>query len=600
MPAWRHALYPSQLKNRLFLSFLLLILLPFTLVSVYHFRETETLLQAKYTEQDLEQLETMKQSLENLMEVAAKTATLLEQDPAIVPVLRSPDLTDPWSRIKGVENKFNSIGNSFFLSDAPVYYTMLDFHGNVYASYSPDKPLRYGDISNEPWFLSVTGGSTAKYVWNGFEPNYVYRGHTTSPYLISLYALLKDENFIPLGAVRISIDYREWFNRIPARAASGQDYFLLNGDGRVVLQPKKSASVDPDIAAGIVSGGSGRSSYTDRGSHTLYTYSYIPSLQWYLVKKVPLDVLFRETDQLKQRFFVTILLFTALFMGMTLLIASRITRPIKLLERKMEAMVMNNLKIVLPEKGKGEILSLTRSFNRMVRDINELVHKFKMEERHKQAVRFQVLVSQMNPHFLLNTLNTIKSISLRKGDDETHEICIALGRLLENSLNTDVDLIHLKAEIGLVSAYMHIQNCRYDQQFSIRFDLDDKLQYALVPKFSLQPLVENAIYHGFGASQAKGHISIRVYSEADRLIMDICDDGIGIEKAMERKRSRARKGIGLQNLRERLELLFPGQADLQLLPLPQGAMARLYFPLLLSTPYSEGDGGAYHVDYPAR
>ncbi|GAA3407437.1 sensor histidine kinase [Paenibacillus hodogayensis] len=599
MTAWRHALYPSQLKNRLFLSFLLLILLPFTLVSVYHFRETETLLQTKYSEQNLEQLETMKHSLENLMEVAAKTATLLEQDPAIVPVLRHPEQVDPWSRMKGVENKFNSIGNSFFLSDAPVYYTMLDFHGHVYASYSPDKPLSYEELSRESWFVSLTGGSASKYVWNGFEPNYVYRDHTTSPYLLSLYALLKDENFVPIGAVRISIDYREWFNRLPSRAASGQSYFLLNGDGRVVLQPKQSASVDPAIAQVIVADGNG-SSYTDKANRTLYTFSYIPSLQWYLVKEVPLDVLFRETDQLKQRFFVTISLFTALFMGMTLLIASRITRPIQLLQRKMEAMVMNNLKIVLPEKGKGEILSLTRSFNRMVRDIHELVHKFKMEERHKQAVRFQVLVSQMNPHFLLNTLNTIKSISLRKGDDETHEICIALGRLLENSLNTDVDLIHLKAEIGLVSAYMHIQNCRYDQQFSISFDLDDKLLYALVPKFSLQPLVENAIYHGFGASQAKGNITIRVYSDDGRLAMDVCDDGIGIEQAMERKRSRVRKGIGLQNLRERLELLFPGQADLQLLPLPQGAMARLYFPLLLSIPYSEREGGAYHVDYPAR
>src|SRR5690606_24471034 len=104
-------------------------------------------------------------------------------------------------------------------------------------------------------------------------------------------------------------------------------------------------------------------------------------------------------------------------------------------------------------------------------------------------------------------------------------------------------------------------------------------------------LMENAIHHGFGPTRQRGCIRIRLYEEGERLVVEVRDNGVGLEKANELKSSRRRKGIGLQNLRERLELLFPGQTDLQLLPFSQGAMARMHFPLWLSTPYSEGGIG---------
>ncbi|WJH33441.1 histidine kinase [Paenibacillus sp. CC-CFT747] len=132
----------------------------------------------------------------------------------------------------------------------------------------------------------------------------------------------------------------------------------------------------------------------------------------------------------------------------------------------------------------------------MVSDLSGLLQKLKAEERQKEAVRYHMLLSQMNPHFLLNTLNVVKWNALSKGDEDTAGICVSLGTLLETSLNEETDLIHLKTERGLTEAYVSIQAFRYEQAFDIQWEYESRLEYALVPKLSLQPLVENAIFHG--------------------------------------------------------------------------------------------------------
>ncbi|MNO98851.1 Histidine kinase [compost metagenome] len=117
---------------------------------------------------------------------------------------------------------------------------------------------------------------------------------------------------------------------------------------------------------------------------------------------------------------------------MTFVISTTITRPLSHLQAKMKAAVQKNLKIRLPEhKFHGEVLDLTRTFNTMLDDTNLLIQKLNAEERQKEAVHFQMLLAQTNPHFLLNTLNTIKWIAIRQHNDEITNMTLSLGKLLE-------------------------------------------------------------------------------------------------------------------------------------------------------------------------
>ncbi|MNI28312.1 Sensor histidine kinase YehU [compost metagenome] len=187
---------------------------------------------------------------------------------------------------------------------------------------------------------------------------------------------------------------------------------------------------------------------------------------------------------------------------------------------------------------------------------------------------------------------------LSKGDEETAAICISLGKLLETGINEDSDLIHLKMERELTEAYVAIQSFRYDQSFEICWECDERLTYALVPKLSLQPLVENAIFHGLSKKKKEGMIWIRAYAEEKRCYLEIEDNGAGWKPASPQNAGRKRKGIGLKNVRERLELLFKQDASLEIEQTHEGTRVRLGFPLLLAKPYTEG--GPSDVERTAR
>lgn len=208
---------------------------------------------------------------------------------------------------------------------------------------------------------------------------------------------------------------------------------------------------------------------------------------------------------------------------------------------------------------------LAATFNTMMTDIGGLLQKLKLEERQKEALHYQMLTAQMNPHFLLNTLNTIKWIAYEKEEDDIAEISISLGKLLETSLYSDVELIPLQNELDLLQAYVYIQNIRYEGKVRVTLDVEEGLAYALVPKLALQPLMENAFKHGFSTLQEDARVSVRARRSGRSLILELEDNGVGLARAGEHPELRSRKSIGIANIRQRLQLLFREDGSLVLL-----------------------------------
>ncbi|MEK4064055.1 MULTISPECIES: sensor histidine kinase [Paenibacillus] len=611
-PDWKMFI-PQKLRYRLFGAFLILILLPFSVLNVYNYRQIESLVEEKISQQSHEQLVQMYGTLEDQMSVAFKTLIFLEQDSAVRSVLTKPGNRSPLENKALIEEKFKMLNNSFFLYNPSVYFTLLDFHESVYTSYLPKQALAYepyrelfsrhlgsvvpadqGTVQREAALPGEAAAQTLDsaeaqglfYQWDSRDENNMLREVSTSPYLLSLYAYMKDSGGKRYGLARISIDYSFWFQSVLKESLSSQDYFLITGKGETVARSSKKAVLAPEITREIALHPA-QAYLTDDKSGTLINYVYIESLDWYMVNRIPLAVLFNEISGLKQRYFLTFFAFTAAFVLMAFMISATFTRPLSHLQNKMKDVVRKNLKIRIPEgRSHGEVLELTRTFNTMLDDTNKLIAQLKAEERQKEAVHFHMLLAQMNPHFLLNTLNTMKWSAIRSGNEEISEMCVSLGKLLEVSLNAEVELVYLKDEIELVQAYLHIQRIRYQGSFEVTCDFDDELEYALVPKLSLQPLVENAIRHGVGPLTERGQISIRIYrNDKAQLTLEVGDNGIGMEESRRLQVTRTRKGIGLSNLKERLRLLFKGQSELEILQLSPGTLIRFSIPFLLSTPY---------------
>jgi sensor histidine kinase YesM len=300
----------------------------------------------------------------------------------------------------------------------------------------------------------------------------------------------------------------------------------------------------------------------------------------YLVNRIPTESIFNEINQQRNRFFLTLLILTIVFAFISLGISYTITRPLGNLQKKMAKIAVDNIKVLLPEKNSsGEVLELIRSFNKMLLDLNVSIEQSKKLERQKEGLRFQALIAQMNPHFLLNTLNNIKWLALREGAQDVADICIALGKVLETSLNLEVDLVTLETEIELVQAYISIQEFRFDKEFDITYEFDEQLNETLIPKLCLQLLVENTISHGFSTMEdGHGLIYIRSYLKDNKVTLEVQDNGIGFEAAQHLNNARSRKGIGISNLKERMRLLFGAEASFEVIRLPKGALVRLTFP----------------------
>ncbi|MBW7473951.1 histidine kinase [Paenibacillus oenotherae] len=592
MRGWLAFFVPHKLKYRLFAVFVLVILLPFSILNIYNYQRIETLVQNKISEQSHEQLDNLHRTLEDQLSIAFKTLIFLEQDADVRDILRNPDKRSVLDNKAEMENKFKGLNNSFFLYNPSVYFTLLDDQGHVYASYQPRYTLDYDQISSTPSFAEMRE-SGASYFWVTDDNNYVSSDISKSPTLLSLYSELKDNRTRTYGWARVSIDFSFWFQSVLQKPASDQTYFILSRKGEVIAKSALEASLSQEVI-GEVKTSPANGYWTDNGNNTLVNYSYLPSLDWYIVNQIPLDVLFKEIESLKQQYFVTFYVITAAFIAVAFMIAYTFTRPLSHMQAKMKDAVRKDLRIRLPEKNyKGEVLELTRTFNAMMVDMNGLVHRLKAEERQRDAVHFQMLLAQVNPHFLLNTLNTMKWIGMRSKNEDIVEICLSLGKLLETSLNSDVDLIHLKDEIELTKAFIYIQQVRYSNSFEVEFSYEEDIQYALVPKLSLQPLVDNAIRHGISHLDSGGRIYIRMGladKNSAQLVLEVEDNGIGLEQSrLNQEAGRKRPGIGLANVRERLHLLFKDNAALETIPLEQGTLCRMTLPFLLSEPYANND-----------
>ncbi|RAV21420.1 cache domain-containing sensor histidine kinase [Paenibacillus contaminans] len=592
MPIWRR-LFPNTLKYRLFMAYITLLMVPLCVAIFYLFQHFESIRQKDMMDRMTERMQQVYVSLTDMMAFAYKANIMLSQDEGLIQIMHDPDKYDPLERKKVIESKMFGINNSFFFHQAELYFRFIDRKGNVYTSYAPNNQLTNSLNELLDWQKKLQGGSHP-YRWMADDWNDV-RGSQGSK-LLSLYTVLDDQLRGNYGLARISINIQEWFRSTLKDSPANQDLTIFTGQGEIVLQSKETA-FSSVMMQRIMSVQAKEGHFEDERALSLVNYSYLEELDWYVVSRMPLSELQKEIQRLRfiAFFFLTILVIA--FVLVTIFLSARMTEPLYVLKRSMEEASDKklNVKISIGKNATDEVRSLGESFNRMIDDIIELFNKLKLEERQKQAVRFQMLLSQMNPHFLLNTLNTVKWIARKEKQESIVGICTSLGVILEASLNSDIEMISLKEEIQLLRSYESIQSFRFRDSFTVLYEVEESVQYALVPKLSLQPLAENAIVHGFDSAKGCGTIRVRARAEGSELILEVEDNGIGMEEAARRPGRRSGHGIGLSNLRERLQLLFKRESSIEFVTGAEGTLVRVKLPLLIAKPYSQ-EGGGGHVD----
>jgi sensor histidine kinase YesM len=301
----------------------------------------------------------------------------------------------------------------------------------------------------------------------------------------------------------------------------------------------------------------------------------------YLSKPNPVPVLFLQSLRRSIFLFVGVLfLLTAISM---LLYSGLFLKPLHQLRSLMKRAESGDLKAYWTAKSVQEINDLGESYNQMLNRLEELIKQVKREEALKKEAEIAALQYQLNPHFLYNTLNTIKWVAKIHKTPQIAEVVSALVRLLQASLGKKGEFLTIREEVGLIRDYMNIQKFRYGDTVDLHFEIEPVAYPCLVPRMILQPLVENALIHGLAPQKNGGRITIRAFLDRDMLICEVEDNGVGIHRQSEQPVAGMKEkmsGIGLQHIRDKIKLYYGPDYKMHVYPgKPNGTRIRLSLPI---------------------
>jgi sensor histidine kinase YesM len=294
-------------------------------------------------------------------------------------------------------------------------------------------------------------------------------------------------------------------------------------------------------------------------------YYSLNRVGWNLVSIIPYKDAIKEIDGLKKRIF-SLNIFVSLFLfAVAVVFIILITNPLNKLVERIKTMKIGEHHIEWHEENfSDDVSGIVRSFDYMFEKIEELVNVVIEEKRRENELKYEALQAQITPHFLFNTLNTIKWSAIMSGAGNVAKMISALGRLLEVSMSKGEEEVAFNEEIELIESYVFIQNVRYNDKYLLNIDVAESIYSLKVPKLILQPLVENAIIHGLKNIEGKGIITIRAIENDGCLKVSVADNGEGISENKIQKilknsngeRKQRFSGIGLANINERLKLRY--------------------------------------------
>ncbi len=215
-----------------------------------------------------------------------------------------------------------------------------------------------------------------------------------------------------------------------------------------------------------------------------------------------------------------------LSVALIIFISSLITRPLSVLSKRMKNYNVEHNN-TLHSETKDEIGVLFESFNSMNDSIIQLIENVNHETEVRKMAELKALQAQITPHFLYNTLNSISALSKSYGAKDIEQMTVALSRFFMHSLNNGAEMITIDNELDHVMNYVYLQKIRYGNRFDVEIIADSEVRHCLICKLTLQPLIENCIYHAFNDIDYTGHIIIKAVREGDKIIITVSDNGIG-------------------------------------------------------------------------
>lgn len=433
-------------------------------------------------------------------------------------------------------------------------------------TFSKIKLARYY-LEDQPWAQEakrLEGGL----VWNEIRSDQLSSGGDNTEMVLPIGRAVKDYlRRETIGYIVVNLNGRKVIDKIDEMKLGETGRFLVvNGEGRIMV------ASDTERIGQVIENRE-LLAYVTEDPHIEFEFMHdgVPyygvkqtlSNGWMLVGTVPVHEITDRLSALHRNILLSFGIFTLLGIGMGLVIASRVTRPVKKLTKGMKLVQKGDLTVRTDVDTNDEFGLMSHQFNKMISDINVLMERVTEEQKLKQEAELRAAVHRINPHFLFNTLGTIRWLIKYGQSERAYEGISALTRLLEANMGRKGNFVTLSDELDIIEKYLVILEMRYNKRFKLYISKDEEAARLLIPRMLIQPLVENAIFHGIVPKDRDGNIGIDVRQEGDAVVITVTDDGMGLLPGKARVLESVEKavkdgdtGIGLRHVYECARLYF--------------------------------------------
>ena len=343
--------------------------------------------------------------------------------------------------------------------------------------------------------------------------------------------------------------------------------YLLDGEDEILYHPyqkKLECGISEEWSYEYLDSGNSYMNIRNRQGVWMLGTHKIGYTGWKLVMVSSLSSVQKENMKIYQLIFSFLCLAGILMLGVDVILIQKITKPVSRLHQAIQSFGVGKLDVRVDETGIGEISSLEQGFNQMAGEIQELMDRSISQEQEKRHMERRLLQAQISPHFLYNTLDSIIWMIQGKQYEGAGKMVSLLARFFRVALSKGKDIIPLRQEVEHATSYLSIQNIRFQDKFDFELNIDESLMEYLCPKITIQPILENAIYHGVENMFGDGEIILSIQENGEDICIEVSDNGEGmteeqVEKILHhdiRKTSGKGSGVGVYNVDSRIKLLY--------------------------------------------
>ncbi len=423
----------------------------------------------------------------------------------------------------------------------------------------------YLDLDTQAWYKNAITSNRS--VLTSSHVQHVIRGER--PWVITVSRGVR--NFTGSGnregVVFIDLNYSAISELCDQNSIGSKGYvFLLDQDGNVVYHPQQQQLYNELQTENIdlVMNTDKETLMDGSGDNArIYTISRSEKTGWTVVGCTNVAELLKDSKKARSIYVLVAAILVVIALVLSNFIARNITRPLQQLRDSMARVQEGDFGAAEVEvTSRNEVGSLTRSFNVMTSRIQELMKQNIYEQQQKRKSELKALQSQINPHFLYNTLDSIIWMAEGKKNEEVVVMTASLARLLRQSISNEEEQVPIGQEVEYARSYLTIQKMRYKDKLEFQIQVDAQIMRVPIIKLVLQPLIENAIYHGLKYKEGKGLLIVRGYREGENAVLQIKDNGAGMDEQTlshifeKHKVNYRSNGVGVYNVQKRLQLYY--------------------------------------------